>query len=206
MSDQSLSELRQEADARRDAIARDVELVTDRVSPGRIADRQKAKFRQQVSGVRDSVFGTSDRNRVDHRSSYQVDSGTSMKDRAGDAVQHVKDATPNSVGEFAEGNPLAAGLIGLGLGLLAATLIPTTPEEQKIADKAQDTIDSAAEQIAHSGQQAAEAVKPAAADAVAEVKSSAQDSVESIKSDAKDAAGEVKDDAKDKAHDVSSDN
>ena len=198
MTDQSISELRSEADARRDAIARDVELVTDRVAPGRIADRQKARFSQRVSRVRDSVFGTSDKNR-------SMDSSSSLKDKASSAVERANDATPDSVGEFTEGNPLAAGLIGLGMGFLAATLIPTTPEEQKIADQAQDSIDSAAKQIAQSGQQAAEAVKPAAENAVAQVKTSAQDSVDTVKDDAKGAAHDVKDIAQSTAHDVHSD-
>lgn len=198
MTDQSISELRSEADARRDAIARDVELVTDRVAPGRIADRQKARFSQRVSRVRDSVFGTSDKNR-------SMDSSPSLKDKASSAVERANDAAPDSVGEFTEGNPLAAGLIGLGMGFLAATLIPTTPEEQKIADQAQDSIDSAAKQIAQSGQQAAEAVKPAAENAVAQVKTSAQDSVDTVKDDAKGAAHDVKDIAQSTAHDVHSD-
>lgn len=203
MSDQSISELRQEADARRNAIARDVELVTDRVAPGRIADRQKARLNQRISGVRDTVFGTSDRNRFANTGSDD-DSGTSITDKAGNAIQHAKEAIPDPVGEFTEGNPLAAGLVGLGVGLLAASLIPTTPEEQKVADRAQDSIDSAAKQLAQSGQQAAEAIKPAAEDAAAEVKASAQGSVESVKSDAKDAADTVKDTAQSKAEDVRS--
>lgn len=200
MTDQTISELRQEADARRDAIARDVDLVTDRVDPSRIADRQKAKLSQRVSGLRDTVFGTSDRNRT-----TGSDSNQSMGDKASDALQQAKDAAPDSVGEFTEGNPLAAGLIGLGVGLLAATLIPETREERQVAERAQDSIDTAAKQLAQSGQQAAEAIKPAAEGAVAEVKASAQDSVESVKGDAKDAADTVKGTAQSKADDVRSD-
>jgi len=202
MSDQSISDLRREADQRRDAIARDVELVTDRVAPGRVADRQKARLRQQVTGVRNSVFGTSDRD----RSIATGQSGdASMSDRASNAVDKVKESTPDSVGEFTEGNPLAAGLIGLGVGLLAATLIPSTREEQQLADRAQDSVDSAARELARSGQQAAEAVKPAAQDAAAEVKGSAQQSAQSVKSDAQQAASDVQGTAKAKADDVRSD-
>lgn len=207
MTDQSISDLRREADERREAIARDVDLVTDRVAPGRIADRQKARFRQQVSGVRDTVFGTSDR---DRRTAAALqpsdgDEGSSLTDRASDAASRLNQNTPDSVGEFTEGNPLAAGLIGLGVGLLAATLIPETKEERQIAERAQDSIDSAAQQLAQSGQQAAEAVKPAVEDAAAEVKSSAQDSVQSVKGDAQDAASSVQGQAKSRADDVRSD-
>jgi|GEM_PF-4611487 len=202
MSDQSLTDLRREADDRRDAIARDVELVTDRVDPSRVAGRQKAKLNQRVSGLRNSVFGSSDRNRFSNTDS---DDSTSVSDRASDAMQQVKDSTPDSVGEFTEGNPLAAGLIGLGVGLLASTLIPTTPEEQRLVDDNQDSIDTAARQMARSGQKAAEAVKPAVENAAAEVKSSAQDSAQSVKGDAKAAASDVQAHAKDKAQDIKSD-
>ena len=132
MTDQNIADLRREADDRRDAIARDVELVTDRVAPSRIADRQKAKVRRGFEGVRDTVFGTSDRHRSD------VDNhDESLRDKASGALDHAKQASPDSVGEFAEGNPLAAGLIGLGIGLLAAALIPSTREERQVADRAQ---------------------------------------------------------------------
>jgi len=201
MTDQSLSELRQEADDRRSAIVRDVELVTDRVAPARIADRQKAKFSQRVSGMRDSVFGSSDRNRF----AAGGDDTPSVADRASGAVDQVKQAAPDSVGDFTEGNPLAAGIIGLGGGLLAATLIPGTPEEQKMADRAQDSVDAAARQMAQSGQQAAEAVKPAVESAATDVRSSAQDSIQSVKSDAQDAVSDVKEATKDTAQDVGSD-
>jgi len=202
MTDQSISELRDQADARRDAIARDVELVTDRVDPNRIADRQKARLSQRVSSVRDTVFGTSDTNRS---VPDDEESNPSITDRAGEKVQQAKDAAPDSVAGFTEGNPIAAGLIGVGVGLLAATLIPSTREERQAASKAQDSINSAATQLAQSGQTAAEAIKPAAQDAADEVKSSAQGSVEAVKGDARSAADDVKGEAKERADDVRSD-
>ena len=202
MTNTDLNQLREEAEQRRLAIANDVELVTDRVAPGRIADRQKARVNQRVSSVRDSIFGTADR----HRSpSSPEQDDPSMRDRAGDKMAELRERTPDSVEGFAEGNPLAAGLIGLGIGLLAASLLPSTDEEQRIADTAQDTLDSAAQQVARSGQEAAESIKPAVEDAAAEVKSSAQDSVESVKGDAREAAQDVQESARSKADDVRSD-
>ncbi len=189
MTNPALLDLRRQADEQRDAIARDVDLVTDRVSPSRVADRQKAKVRQSVGSVRESLFGTSDRHRL------ASDHDDSLRDRASHALDRANEATPDSVGEFTEGNPLAAGLIGLGIGLLAATLLPQSREEQRIADKAQDTLDNAAGELARAGQQTAEAIKPAVTDAVDEVKTSAHESVESVKTDAQNAATDVKDTA-----------
>lgn len=200
MTDQNLQQLRADAEHRREAIARDVELVTDRVAPGRIADRQKAKVRRSFSSVRSSVFGTSDHARRPQGTAGHDDA--SLRDRAGSAVERISDSTPDSIEEFTEGNPLAAGLIGVGVGLLAATLIPTTDEEQRLADRAQDTIDSAATQVAKAGQHAADAVKPAVEDAAEEVKASAQDSVQAVKGDTRDAAQDVRDHARSRAQEA----
>ncbi len=200
MSDE-LEQLRRQADDRRDAIANDVELVTDRVAPSRIADRQKARFSERVGSVRSSVFGSADSstNRLSG-----TDSDPSMSDRASGAVDSVKEKTPDSVAGFTEGNPLAAGLIGLGVGLLAATLIPETREERKIAGKVQGHVDDAAAQIASAGQQVAENVQPAAQEAAQKVKESATDSADSVKGDAQDAASSAKTDARAEAKDAAS--
>ncbi len=192
-----LDQLRDEADQRRAAIATDVELVTDRVAPGRIADRQKARFGERVSGIRASVFGTPDRRRGSAEPSTSDDS--SMSARAGGALDSVKDSAPDSVADFTEGNPLAAGLIGLGVGLLAAALIPETREEQRIAREVQTNIDDAAAELSQAGQQVAENVRPAADDAVANVKGSATDSAKNVKDDATGAASDVADTAKSEA-------
>jgi len=204
MTDQTLESLRQEAEARREAIGRDVELVTDRVAPGRIADRQKAKLGERIGGVRNSVFGAKDSPTGARDDSS---SGTSdLADRASGVVDQLKEASPDSVEDFTQGNPLAAGLIGLGVGLLAATLIPTTKEEQQVADNVQGKVDAAALQMAESGQQAAENLKPAVESATQAVKESAQDSVENVKGEAQSAADDVQATAKSEAQDVRSDN
>ena len=69
---EELEQLRQEAEMRRQAIATDVDLVTDRVDPSRIADRQKAKFSERVGSLKSTVFGSSDNER-----SQSSDDGTS---------------------------------------------------------------------------------------------------------------------------------
>lgn len=197
MTDTQIQDLRREADDRRDAIVRDVDLVADRIAPGRIADRQKAKLRQGVNGMRDTVFGTSDRSRLNAGTEHD-----SLRDKAAGAIDRVNEATPDSVSEFAEGNPLAAGLIGVGIGLLAATLIPTTREEQRVADRAQDTLKDIAGEVARAGHEAADAIKPAVEDAAADVKATAKDAMDTVKDDAKGAADDVTSSAKDTMDDV----
>lgn len=203
MADQDLDQLREDAAQQRRAIAQDLEYVGDRVSPGRIVERRRAMVVGRIQGARTSVFGTpGQRSSLSTQPTY--DDGSSLRSKAGDAVDLVKDKTPDSAADFAEGNPLAAGLIGLGVGLLVATLIPETREEQQLADRAQDHLDAAAAELGRTGREAAENVKPAAQEATQKVKESAQDSAEKVQSDAKSAAQDVRSSAQDQRDELQS--
>lgn len=215
MSDQSIEQLRAEAAAHRQAIATDLELMGDRVSPGRIAERRKAQVRERVSGIRNSVFGSSDRHgSVGSYQGYATATpatapfpngngdGQSIGDRAGGAVQAVKDHTPDSLGDVTEGNPFGAALVGFGIGMLAATLLPSSPDEQRAADKLQPRLEGAAAEVGRTGKEAVDHVKPEAQQAVQDLRDSAMESVASVKSDAQSGAAAVKDTAQTKADEV----
>jgi gas vesicle protein len=202
----------------------------DRVSPGRIAERRKAKIRERVSGLRDTVFGTSERSRTAgsyssyaqatasppypgqayQGQSYQGqshqgdDNGPSLSDRAGGAMDAVKDHTPDSLGEVTEGNPFGAAVVGFGIGMLAASLLPSSPDEQRAANRLQGTLEDGAAELGRTGKEAVDHVKPEAQQAVEDVKESARDSVESVKSDAQSKAESVKDTAEHKTDEVRS--
>jgi gas vesicle protein len=223
MPDQNLEQLRAEAAQRRQAIATDLELMGDRVSPNRIAERRKAAFRQRIHGVRNTVFGTSDRHRVgaheaSHAFGYPVSTpmpsatpgasdhdgggGSSLSDRAGNAVEMVKEHTPSSLGEATEGNPFAAAVIGFGVGMLAGTLLPSSPDEQRAARRLQGTLEDAGAQVGRTGKEALEHVKPEAQHAVQDLKATATEAVEAVKDEAQSKVDDVKGTAQEKAQDV----
>lgn len=219
MTDQHIDQLRAEAVAHRQSIATDLELMGDRVSPGRIAERRKARLRERVQGMRNSVFGTSERSRTSasytdyaHGSpvgsprwqSGSTDQSPSMGDRASGALDAVKDHTPDSLGEATEGSPFGAAVVGFGIGMLAATVLPSSPDEQRAARKLQPRLEGTAAALGQTGKEAVEHVKPEAQQAVADVKDSAKDSVENVKSDAQSAADSVKDTAQTKTDEVRS--
>jgi gas vesicle protein len=225
MTDQHIEQLRSEAAAHRQSIATDLELMGDRVSPGRIAERRKAKIRERVSGLRNTVFGTSERSRTagsyssyaqatatpsspgqsyEGRSHQGEGNGQSLSDRAGGAVDAVKDHTPDSLGEVTEGNPFGAAVVGFGIGMLAASLLPSSPDEQRAANRLQGTLEDQAAELGRTGREAVDHVKPEAQQAVEDVKESARDSVESVKSDAQSKAESVKDTAEHKTDEVRS--
>ncbi len=220
MTDQNIDQLRAEAAAHRQSIATDLELMGDRVSPSRIAERRKARLRERVYGMRNSVFGSSERSRssatyddyaygtpassAQWQSGSSSDQSTSVGDRASGALDAVKEHTPDSLGQVTEGNPFGAAVIGFGIGMLAATVLPSSPDEQRAARKLQPHLEDTAAALGHTGKEAVDNVKPEAQQAIADVKDSAKDSVENVKSDAQSAADSVKDTAQSKTEEVRS--
>lgn len=223
MTDQHIEQLRAEAAAHRQSIATDLELMGDRVSPSRIAERRKARLRERVYGMRNTVFGSSERARATGGLGYQQaygaptpaagqlypsqsdsSGGQSVSDRASGALDSVKEHTPDSLGEVTEGNPLAAAVVGFGIGMLAASLLPSSPDEQRAANRLQGKLEDTAAELGRTGKEAVENVKPDAQQAVQDVKDSAKDSVESVKSDTQSAAESVKGTAQTKTEEVRS--
>jgi gas vesicle protein len=221
MSEQSIDQLRAEAAERRQAIATDLELMGDRVSPARMAERRKAAFRERMTGVRNSVFGTPDQPSRSHAAyGYPQTYGepshaattlreggngsASLSDRAGGAVEAVRQHTPDSLGEATQGNPLGVAVVGFGVGLLAATLLPSSPDEKRLANRIQGSLEEGAAQLGGMGKDAIDHIKPEAQQAVADVKDSAKEHVETVKSEAQDKASSVRDTAQSKSEEVRS--
>ena len=127
------------------------------------------------------------------------DARTTVQDRASAVGDAVSDA-PDRLEQKTRGNPLAAGLIAFGAGLLISSLIPSSQKEQQAVSELQQNLEplkekavDAAKEIAGNlqepAQQAAEQVKATATDAVANVKdegAAAKDQVQGQAQDAKD--------------------
>jgi hypothetical protein len=88
----------------------------------------------------------------------------------------------------AAGNPLAVGLIAVGVGWLVGSLLPASSAEERAAAKIKEA--------------AGPAVTGAAKDAAASLQDSAQQAAESVKATAADAAATVKDESASSARDV----
>jgi Protein of unknown function (DUF3618) len=175
---QTADDLRLQAEYQRAELSRDLEAIGDRVSPGRMMERRQAAIRQKLAGARDAVMGTADaaRERVGSATSQVGESASSVGSRIGDAPDVIRRQT--------EGNPLAAGLVAFGAGMVLATVLPTTRKEEQAGRRIQPQLAQVAEEVKGEVRQAAEELKPAAQQAVEEVKGSAQDAAQSVKDDA----------------------
>jgi ElaB/YqjD/DUF883 family membrane-anchored ribosome-binding protein len=157
---QSTEELNSEIAGTRQALSSDLDALQDKVSPSAIIERRKAAARGRLSGIKDSVMGSSSA------------ATSSVGDTAHGAVRSAESSV--------QGSPLAAGLVAFGTGLLVAALVPASAAEakagQKLVDTAKEHGQPVVDQAKAAGQELAEGLKGPATDAVQEVKDTAQQS------------------------------
>ena len=119
-------------------------------------------------------------------------------DKAQDVADTVRGA-PQAVTQQTQGNPLAAGIIAFGVGMLAATLIPVTDAERRagqqikdnsgeLTDKVKDVAADMKDDVSGTVQQAVSQVKETAQDAAQTTKQQAQSSAQDAKEQTKQAA------------------
>jgi uncharacterized protein DUF3618 len=208
-------QIRREIDQTQRELSADVDALTEKVSPPRIMERRVRRTRMAMTNVKDRIMGsTSDAyqtagsatssmgesisGRASSARDTAVGAASSARDTASDmassAVDTVRSA-PDTVRRRATGNPLAAGLVAFGAGMLLSSLLPATEPEQQVATQVKDFATEqgrpVAQQLGQAGQQAAQ-----------ELKESAQARAESVKQTATDAASTVKDEAQSAASDV----
>jgi uncharacterized protein YjbJ (UPF0337 family) len=197
-------ELRQDIERIRDDLDDTLDALGERVSPRRIAQRRKAAVRTGVTRVRTAVMGSA-QDTGSKAAGQARHAKESVQETAGHAAEKVRDA-PEVIQQQTQGNPLAAGLVAFGAGMLLATLFPPTEAEQRAAsavqeraeplkDRAMEAGKEMKDHLQQSSQARAEQVKETAKGAAEEVKGQAQSSAEEVKGQAKSSAESVKKEA-----------
>jgi gas vesicle protein len=187
-------ELRRQIADTRQGLSSTLDNIEDRVSPTRIRERRTAQIKSRFSRLRDSVMGSSEEGYEDH---YAGPSRREqIAERVGEARESVM-ATPVAARERARGNPLAAGIIAFGGGLLLASVLPATEPEQEAAERLRDRFEEPVkDQLRQAGQETKDRLQEPVQQAVEEVKQTAQDATERTKSDAQSATAEVRQDTR----------
>lgn len=144
-------ELRSEIERTREELAGDVDRLADHTVPSRVVGRKLAGVRERARSVTDKVMGPRDSMRDSMRDSAR-DSASSAGHRARETAQSVTGTVreaPDAVARQTRGNPLAAGVIALGVGMLIASLLPETEAEKRagaaVADRSGDLVDKVRE-------------------------------------------------------------
>ncbi len=184
-------QIRQDIEATRASLSRNVDALADNVTPSAIARHQVDKAGAKIGGLRDKIMGTAS----------EVSSGAADRvSTAGDAASGATDA----VRRQAQGNPLAAGAVALAAGWLVGSLLPASQREAEAAeslkqkaaplvDEAKAAVSQTASNLKEPAQQAAASLKDSATGAVESVKAEASQAAQDVTSSAQESAEQVKD-------------
>jgi len=202
-------EIRADIERTRAALSDNVDDLAESVKPKNVAGRQVDKVKEAASNIKDRVMGSDDDDYSDSAVGTVSDKASSAKDavagrayaakdtvsdKASDAREAVRQA-PSRMKRRAQGNPLAAGVIAFGLGMLVSSLIPSTEKEREAVSQLQENLEPVKEKASEVARDIGEGLKPAAQDAAESVKTTAQEGVESVKQEGQSAAADVKDQA-----------
>jgi uncharacterized protein YjbJ (UPF0337 family) len=201
-------QLRQDIENTRAALTRDVDLLAEKTSPRKAAQRRWTAVKEKVMGTSDSARYTTGnaagtvQDKASSAMSTVQDKASSAVDTVQDKASNVADtvrSAPQAVTQQTQGNPLAAGIIAFGVGMLAATLIPVTDAERRagqqirensgeLTDRVKDVASEMKDDVSGSVQQAATQVKETARDAAQTTKQQAQVSAQDAKEQTRQAA------------------
>ncbi|MCU1540904.1 MAG: hypothetical protein JWM01_1851 [Arthrobacter sp.] len=199
--------IRADIEATRARLGTNVDAVADKVTPSHIVQRQSDKVKESV---KDAVFGVKEKvmGAADHASGNVHSAAGSAGSRLGDAGSRLGDAgsaigdAPAQVKAKAQGNPLAAGLIAFGAGLLVSSLIPASQKEREAAEAIKTAAEPLATELTDAAKNVAEGLKEPAQAAMENVKATAADATEHVKAEGQGAVADVKDKAADAKENV----
>jgi uncharacterized protein YjbJ (UPF0337 family) len=193
--------LRQNIENTRASLTRDVDMLADKTSPTRVAQRRWSAVKEKVMGSSEHARHAAADTTSSAMSTVQDKAGT-VQDKAGEAAHQAADSVknaPRAVAQQTQGNPLAAGIIAFGVGMLAATVIPVTDVERRagrqlkdnagdLTDRVKDVAVEMKDDLSGSVQQAVGQVKETATDAAQTTKDQAQSSAQDATDRTKQAA------------------
>jgi len=190
------NEIRADIERTRAELSYNVDELADTANPKNIANRQVDKVKGAVSGVRDRIMGSPDdpydtgavgsaKEAVGDRVSAVGDRVSAVGDAVGDRVSAAGGAiasAPSAAKSKARGNPLAAGLIAFGAGLLVSGLIPSSQKEQRAVSNLQEkTVEPLKQQVSQVAGEVASNLREPAQEAAESLKSTATEAVQHVK-------------------------
>jgi hypothetical protein len=190
---QSTAEVRRDIERTRGEMSETIDAIADRTSPSRVLGRQRQRFVDRFRMVRTQVMGTADQVRGTAQDAAQ---GTQQGvGQLADKARQLPDQAREQLRTQAQGNPLAAGIIAFGGGLLAASLIPSSRAERRVAGQVRQGAQPAIDELKDTGRELADEVKRTAEEAAGEVSRTASESAQRVADDARSAASEVREEA-----------
>ncbi|EEP70450.1 hypothetical protein MCAG_00777 [Micromonospora sp. ATCC 39149] len=138
-------DIRSDIERTRARLSGDVNLLTDKVNPRRVADRKMHEARGRLSALKDRIMGSAAHAGETGRA--KTSSAAHQVAAAGSQAKETVGTLPQKQREATQGNPLAAGLIAFGLGALISSLLPPSEPERRAAGQAKGKVTEHSEEI-----------------------------------------------------------
>jgi len=191
-------EIRADIERTRAELSGNVDALADTANPKNIAKRQANRVKEAATGAKEYIMGSSD---GPYDSGRIGDAKTSVQDKASDAKYALQDkasavgdavsSAPTRVRQRARGNPLAAGLIAFGAGLLVSGLLPSSQKEQQAVSTLQDKAEPLKEKATEAAKEVASNLQEPAQQAAQSLKQTATEGVQAVKEEGASAKQDV---------------
>jgi hypothetical protein len=215
-------ELRRDIEETRRNVGRDVDALSDKVSPRQMVGRRVSAVRSMMTRVMGTTGDTvgSATSTVGDKAGGMASGVTStagdmasragdmaggvaskagdMASRAGDAVQ----SAPQMARARTQGSPLAAGLVAFAGGWILASLLPASERERDLASGLDSAVDTVKEEVTEVAQDVRDNLREPAQEAVQHVRETAGEAASSVGDETKSAAGTVAGETKSSAENV----
>ncbi len=208
----SRRELSGAVNAFEERLAERKEEIVDRVSPPRVWQRKTAGVRRRWDEMGTSISRMTNSGPTARRETLMAGNGSRIRGQAqelsgqaGAAVSTVGDQTKMAapaLRERTERNPMAAGLVALGAGFLAAALLPPSEREREAALRLRREMEPLKRQASAIGREMVNELQPVAEGSVEQLKERATGAVEQVKQEAQGSVRQVKDEADDASTNV----
>jgi hypothetical protein len=204
--------LRQDIERTRASLTHDVDRLAEKTSPKKVAQRRWNSVKEKVMGSTDHArhaagdTTSSVASTVQDKASHLGDKASHLGDKASEKAHGAADAVrsaPQAVAAQTQGNPLAAGIIAFGVGMLAATLIPVTDAERRAGQQLKDNSGELTDKLKDAATDLKDDLSGTVGHAVDEVKQTAQDAAQTTKEQARSSAQDAKDQTKHAAQNAS---
>ena len=185
---QDTEQLKREIEVTRSDMADTLDAIGDRVSPGRVAQRQKNKVVGAVRSVKDRVMGTAQETQSHLAHSAACDTVAGAAEQTTDAVKNLPDAVVHRT----EGAPMVAGALAFGVGFLVAAAMPASESEKEMSAKVMQTLEPVKQEVVGAAQDMAQNLKQPAMEAAQTVKDAAAEGAQAVGSTVRDVADDTK--------------
>jgi Protein of unknown function (DUF3618) len=191
-------EIRADIERTRAELSDNVDALAETANPKNIAKRQANRVKEAATGAKEYIMGSPD----DSYDSGRIgDTKTSVQEKANDAKYALQDkasavgdavsSAPTRVRQRARGNPLAAGLIAFGAGLLVSGLLPSSQKEQQAVSNLQDRAEPLKEKATEAAKELASNLQGPAQEAAQSLKQTATEGVHAVKEEGASARQDV---------------